>query len=64
MNYVPGTASLIDDIDSKSPPSSGGEFWLRLWCINNRVRLLVRSLREAPGVAARWQNVDRVPQEH
>lgn len=26
MNYVPGTASLIDDIDSKSPPSSGGSF--------------------------------------
>lgn len=63
MNYVPGTASLIDDIDSKSPPGVGGGSLGPVWCINNRVRL-VWSLREAPGVAPRWQNIDRLPQEH
>lgn len=64
MNYVPGTASLIDDIDSKTRAEAQ-----RLCCLHNHFCLscpifVGLSPREASGVAPRWQNADRVPAEH
>lgn len=79
MNYVPGTASLIDDIDSKLERRVEGErcfsdksFQDVASCLTQtgskiqfvNVLMLVLSCREAPGAAPRWQNTDRLPQKH
>lgn len=76
MNYVPGTASLIDDIDSKLEqmgttlqkivPNVTSCDWhtcIRLIFVVLSFALTV-SCREAPGPAPRWQNTDRLPQKH
>lgn len=77
MNYVPGTASLIDDIDSELIMSRSHEMQTLQSTLITRcstacgtlvkllnVFVLAVSFREAPGAAPRWKNVDRFPQEH
>lgn len=77
MNYVPGTASLIDDIDSKLRTSRSD--WMRplqstfiprssaacrtLVKVFN-VFVLAMTCREASGAAPRWKNTYWFPQKH